>query len=52
MRRMLAEPVPVIPRPPEPSTEAVAIGQELAPNNAEQLAMLLATAIQRMRSRV
>jgi RNA polymerase sigma-70 factor (ECF subfamily) len=52
MRRMLAEPTPVAARTPDPKTDPLATTPELAPNNAEQLALLLAAAIERMRSRV
>jgi RNA polymerase sigma-70 factor, ECF subfamily len=52
MRRMLAEPVPALPRSPEPPVEALALAPERVSDGAEQLAMLLATAIQRMRGRV
>jgi RNA polymerase sigma-70 factor (ECF subfamily) len=52
MRRMLAEPAPVTARTPDPGAEPILMTSELAANNAEQLALLLATAIERMRSRV
>ena len=54
MRRMLAEPVVPPQRAPEPVSDAIASvsAPERMSDGAERLALLLAAAIQRMRSQV
>ncbi|MFN0071191.1 MAG: sigma-70 family RNA polymerase sigma factor [Chloroflexota bacterium] len=52
MRRMLAEPPMPLQVPSDSPTEVATTTNEILPGSSEQLALLLATALQRMRERI